>query len=192
MHYDSSVKFLTSLALEYKALSYDHLFTVPCIKTLSKLAFDSPVTILVGENGSGKSTLLETIACGMKCPAIGLSDLSRDPMVADARRLTKQLRLWRSNYTKVKLFTRLWRTKAQQLRTFTTQQSQKPSSEMQSTWVLVQIFLKDPLSFLRHLWPSVNVRRTPSKTLILAPRLKDWSCTCKNQHLPNFYFANVI
>jgi|TARA_B110000967_G_scaffold68695_1_gene70993 predicted ATPase len=98
--------FLTSLALEDETPPDDYPFTVPCIKTLSKLAFDSPVTIFVGENGSGKSTLLEAIACGMKCPTIGLSDLPRDPMLAGARRLAKQLRLSRSNHPKVKLFFR--------------------------------------------------------------------------------------
>ena len=192
MHYDLSVKFLTPLTLKYKSLPEDYLSTVPCIKARSKLAVDSPVTIFVGNNGSGKSTLLEAITCGMKCPGIDLSDLSRDPLVADARWLTKQLRLWRSNYPKVKLFTKLWHTKAQRLRTWTTQQSQKPSCEMQSTSVLMRIFLKDPSSFLRHLWPSVNVRRQPPKTLILVPLLKDWSCTCKNQLPPKFYFRNIV
>lgn len=41
-------------------------FTVPAIRELESLHFDSPVTFFVGENGSGKSTLLEAIAyqCG--------------------------------------------------------------------------------------------------------------------------------
>jgi predicted ATPase len=41
-------------------------FTVPAIRELEFLHFDSPVTFFVGENGSGKSTLLEAIAyqCG--------------------------------------------------------------------------------------------------------------------------------
>ena len=93
MHYDLSVKFLTPLTLKYKSLPEDYLSTVPCIKARSKLAVDSPVTIFVGENGSGKSILLEAIICGMKYPKPDLYDLSRDPMIADARRLTKQLRL---------------------------------------------------------------------------------------------------
>ena len=97
---------LTSLTLEGESLPDDYPFTVPCIQALSKLAFDAPVTIFVGENGSGKSTLLEAIACGMKCPAIGSSDLSRDPMLEDARRLAKHLRLSRSTNPKVKLFFR--------------------------------------------------------------------------------------
>jgi len=41
-------------------------FTVPSIRGLESLEFDSAVTFFVGENGSGKSTLLEAIAyqCG--------------------------------------------------------------------------------------------------------------------------------
>ena len=54
--------FLTSLTLKGENLPEAYPFTVPCIQTLSKLAFDTPVTIFVGENGSGKSTLLEAIA----------------------------------------------------------------------------------------------------------------------------------
>jgi predicted ATPase len=71
VHYDLSVKFLTSLTLEYKFLPADYLFTVPCIKIRSKLAVDSPVTLFVGKNGPGESTLLKAITCGMKCPLIG-------------------------------------------------------------------------------------------------------------------------
>jgi len=63
--------FLTSLTLEHKTLPDDYPFTAPYIKALPKLAFDSPVTIFVGENSWGKSTLLEAIAGEMKCPAIG-------------------------------------------------------------------------------------------------------------------------
>jgi len=98
--------FLTSLTLEDESLPEDYPFTVPCIQALTKLTFDTPVTLFVGENGSGKSTLLEAIACGMKCPAIGSSDLSRDPMLEDARRLARHLRLSRSTNPKVKLFFR--------------------------------------------------------------------------------------
>ncbi|WP_199614223.1 AAA family ATPase [Paenibacillus alkalitolerans] len=41
-------------------------FTVPAIRGMDTLDFDSQVTFFVGENGSGKSTLLEAIAyqCG--------------------------------------------------------------------------------------------------------------------------------
>lgn len=42
-------------------------YTLPAIRSLSKLTFHPKVTFLVGENGSGKSTLLEAIAveCGL-------------------------------------------------------------------------------------------------------------------------------
>lgn len=41
-------------------------FTIPAIKDLDSISFETNVTFLVGENGSGKSTLLEAIAyqCG--------------------------------------------------------------------------------------------------------------------------------
>ncbi len=52
-------------------------FEVPVIETLDELHFTTPVTFLVGENGSGKSTLLETIACGLRCPTIGSSDVEQ-------------------------------------------------------------------------------------------------------------------
>jgi predicted ATPase len=37
-------------------------FSIPAIAAFERLAFEHPVTFLIGENGSGKSTLLETIA----------------------------------------------------------------------------------------------------------------------------------
>ncbi|MBM7564813.1 AAA family ATPase [Paenibacillus sacheonensis] len=41
-------------------------FSIPVIRSLTSLTFDTNVTFFVGENGSGKSTLLEAIAyqCG--------------------------------------------------------------------------------------------------------------------------------
>ncbi|MEK3720238.1 AAA family ATPase [Paenibacillus sp. FSL H8-0034] len=41
-------------------------FTIPAIKELDSISFETNVTFFVGENGSGKSTLLEAIAyqCG--------------------------------------------------------------------------------------------------------------------------------
>ncbi len=39
-------------------------YHLPAVRGLTKLAFHSKVTFLVGENGSGKSTLLEAIAIG--------------------------------------------------------------------------------------------------------------------------------
>jgi len=41
----------------------DHYpFTLPIFKQTRRLAFDTPVTLFVGENGTGKSTLLEALA----------------------------------------------------------------------------------------------------------------------------------
>jgi predicted ATPase len=37
-------------------------WNVPAIHSMTKLAFQTPVTVMVGENGSGKSTMLEAIA----------------------------------------------------------------------------------------------------------------------------------
>lgn len=37
-------------------------FNLPLFRETERLAFDSPVTLLVGENGTGKSTLLEGLA----------------------------------------------------------------------------------------------------------------------------------
>ncbi len=40
----------------------EYPYSVPAIRHLTELRFDTPVTFFVGENGSGKSTLLEGIA----------------------------------------------------------------------------------------------------------------------------------
>jgi predicted ATPase len=98
--------FLQSIHLRAKALPDAYPFSVPAIQTLETLNFTTPVTFLVGENGCGKSTLLEAIACGLKCPAVGAADVSRDPMLAGARQLAGELRFSKSMTPKVKLFFR--------------------------------------------------------------------------------------
>ena len=40
----------------------EYPYSVPAIRHLSELRFETPVTFFVGEKGSGKSTLLEEIA----------------------------------------------------------------------------------------------------------------------------------
>jgi predicted ATPase len=42
-------------------------FSLPTLLQTEKIAFDTPVTLFVGENGTGKSTVLETLAhkCGI-------------------------------------------------------------------------------------------------------------------------------
>jgi predicted ATPase len=63
--------FIRSLSIrqEHLAIYGDRYpFTVPVVRNLDELVFDSPVTFLIGENGSGKSTLIEALAlaCGFK------------------------------------------------------------------------------------------------------------------------------
>lgn len=81
-------------------------FDLPVIETLEQLEFDHPVTFFVGENGSGKSTLLEALATGLRCPAMGASDLSRDPLLAPARELAARLTFSRRRRPRHKLFFR--------------------------------------------------------------------------------------
>jgi predicted ATPase len=81
-------------------------FDVPVIEALDELRFVEPVTFLVGENGSGKSTLIEAIACGLKCPTIGSSDVSQDEALGGQRLLAKSLRFVRTRNPRLKLFFR--------------------------------------------------------------------------------------
>jgi predicted ATPase len=68
-------------------------FSVPVIRTLAGLRFDSPVTFFVGENGSGKSTVLEAIAAAARLPAIGSADLDADASLGAQRELAGALAL---------------------------------------------------------------------------------------------------
>ncbi len=68
-------------------------FSVPVIRTLDRLRFDTAVTFFVGENGSGKSTLLEGIAAAAKLPAIGSADLDADATLDAQRELAGALKL---------------------------------------------------------------------------------------------------
>ena len=75
-------------------------FSVPAIATLTDLALETPVTILVGENGTGKSTFLEALAIATKVPAVGSARPSTDPTLAAQRRLADRFRLtWRGRRT---------------------------------------------------------------------------------------------
>lgn len=55
------LKKVTLLHENIKDYNY-YPFSIPYIKNLEYIDFNSPVTFFVGENGSGKSTLLEAIA----------------------------------------------------------------------------------------------------------------------------------
>lgn len=81
-------------------------FQIPVIESLEELHFTTPVTFLVGENGSGKSTLLETIACGLRCPTIGSSDVNLDETLGAQRLLAQFMTFARVKNPRVKLFFR--------------------------------------------------------------------------------------
>jgi len=68
-------------------------FNIPLMKSFTKIAFDTPITILVGENGTGKSTLLEAIACAVGSITIGDIDINTDREFESARALSKNLKL---------------------------------------------------------------------------------------------------
>lgn len=68
-------------------------FTLPLIRQLDKIRFDTPVTILVGENGSGKSTILEAIAAAVGSITVGAESVLTDPSLAPARDLARRMRL---------------------------------------------------------------------------------------------------
>jgi predicted ATPase len=46
-------------------------FNLPAVASFDRLAFEQPVTFIIGENGSGKSTLLEAIAVALGFNAEG-------------------------------------------------------------------------------------------------------------------------
>lgn len=68
-------------------------FSVPVIRELRELTFDTAVTFFVGENGSGKSTLLEGIALASGLPTIGSSSVADDETLAAQRALGRALKL---------------------------------------------------------------------------------------------------
>lgn len=83
---------LRSLTID-KRSSDTFPFSVPVIRTLSKLALDTPVTFFVGENGSGKSTLLEGIALSAGLPTVGNSAATDDRTLAAQAELGRALKL---------------------------------------------------------------------------------------------------
>jgi predicted ATPase len=72
-------------------------FTIPAVQTLRDhgLAFESPVTYLVGENGSGKSTLIEALAIASGFNAAGGSANLQFETRASESSLADHLRLVR-------------------------------------------------------------------------------------------------
>lgn len=74
-------------------------FNVPAIRTLQSVAFESPVTFLVGENGSGKSTFLEAVAIATGLPAVAQAAPRDDETLSAQRRLAAALTLAWSHRT---------------------------------------------------------------------------------------------
>lgn len=69
--------FLRSLEILNKTNTANYPFTIPAIKELTSLEFNTNITFFVGENGSGKSTILEAIAyqCGFNTAGGGKNNL---------------------------------------------------------------------------------------------------------------------
>jgi predicted ATPase len=84
----------------------DFPFDIPVVRDLTTIDLPSAVTFLVGENGSGKSTLLEAIAVGAGSIVVGGKDMSVDPTLVHARRLSAQLRFTWSRKTRRGFFLR--------------------------------------------------------------------------------------
>lgn len=81
-------------------------FSVPVIRTLPELSFDTAVTFFVGENGSGKSTLLEGIALAVGLPTVGSTEATGDQTLAAQQTLGRALKLVWNHRTKRGFFLR--------------------------------------------------------------------------------------
>lgn len=97
---------LRALAYKNSKTSNTFPFTVPIIKSLEALTFDSDITFLVGENGSGKSTLLEAIACAVGSITVGAESVNTDKTLEATRQLAKHFHLTWSKRTRKGFFMR--------------------------------------------------------------------------------------
>ena len=81
--------------IELRATAHDSgfPFSVPAIRDLPPVGFDTPVTFFAGENGSGKSTLLEAIAVSARLPVVGSEEADRDETLSLQRELGRALKL---------------------------------------------------------------------------------------------------
>lgn len=96
---------LRSVSLGKRA-SQTFPFSVPVIRTLRELSFDTPVTFFVGENGSGKSTLMEGIALAAGLPTVGSSAATGDHTLEAQRSLGRALKLVWNRRTRKGFFLR--------------------------------------------------------------------------------------
>jgi predicted ATPase len=76
-------------------------FSVPAVRSLPELSFDTPVTFFVGENGSGKSTVLEGLALAAGLPTVGSTAADGDQTLAPQRALARAMKLvWHRRTTR--------------------------------------------------------------------------------------------
>ena len=68
-------------------------FTIPLLQSITRLEFNSQVTILVGNNGCGKSTLLEIIALGLRLPGLTQASPEQHPLMHAVVDSVKHFRL---------------------------------------------------------------------------------------------------
>jgi predicted ATPase len=93
-----------SLAMDRIPLFDTFPFTIKAVRHLGFLAFERPVTFLVGENGTGKSTLLEAIAEAWGLNPEGgsrnfnFSTREANSVLADALRLSKSFQSPRDSF----------------------------------------------------------------------------------------------
>lgn len=67
-------------------------FSVPVVRSLSRLNFSNEMTFFVGENGSGKSTILEAVAVAAGLPTIGSHNVAEDETLKAIRELSDMLK----------------------------------------------------------------------------------------------------
>jgi predicted ATPase len=84
---------LQSVQLRPLPITGEFPFSLPLLKTLKELRFETPVTLLVGENGTGKSTLLEGLACVAEMIVVGSESTRSDKSLTHARQLAKYFKL---------------------------------------------------------------------------------------------------
>ncbi len=72
-------------------------FDLPVVRSIERLRFTAPVTMLVGENGSGKSTVLEALAIAAKAITAGSAEAADDATLDRVRALAGAFKLaWTS------------------------------------------------------------------------------------------------
>lgn len=68
-------------------------YSMPLVRSLTRIEFTTPVTIFVGENGSGKSTVMEALAAAIGSITVGTESAQTDPSLIPARRLAQNMKL---------------------------------------------------------------------------------------------------